>query len=252
MPATTLRYENTIDVNLAAQTVNLADASVSGHRVQVDVSSSTLNGHFKWSRAVGDARPHGFVDTPATFNATLVSELSAFTDIDAGHLNLSAGVLADPEMRTDSMNDLILQYILFKVYGVSNYDTRGVVYNVGDALNLVTNQSVADAITTDISGNNEADGAVDQMFRDLLMSDPGRFFDASGQQIPGLFETNSDVSGNGTWLIDGGDIIEIKLEFTFVNKVTRKQASGQNETPVEETVIPAGHKMHVRLQLVAV
>ncbi len=107
-------------------------------------------------------------------------------------------------------------------------------------------------------------GPVDQMFRDLLAADPGRFFDASGVQVTGLFETNADASGNGTWLIAAGDILELKLEFAFTAQVSRRvvrsqqqplDAVGGAESPpeevVEEVIIASGDKFKVRLQLVA-
>jgi hypothetical protein len=141
------------------------------------------------------------------------------------------------------------------------------VYNAKDALNMVANAAIANAVKLNINDgdHNARGGAVDQMFRDLLAADPLRFFDASGNQEAGLFETNADVSGNGDWKLTTDDILEIKLEFTFLEQVSRRVVSSQQqpttsgrptppaggaaETATEEVVIPANSTFKVRLQI---
>jgi hypothetical protein len=86
-----------------------------------------------------------------------------------------------------------------------------------------------------------------------------RFFDASGTQVPGLFETNADASGAGNWNLVQNDMIEIRTVFTFVNSVTLRASTdvAQNLNPLptqanDETVyIASGSKLYIRLQLVA-
>jgi hypothetical protein len=264
--ATTLKYANTVNVDLEANAVNFADSEADGHRVQIAMTANDLNTHFAWNRAAGSDRPVGSVTDAAGLETLLAAALTDFTDLDsmATGLSFSAGTLADAELQQATSNDLIVQYVLFKVYGLSAYDTTNKVYNPKDAQNMTTNADVADAIVTDISNNNARGQAVDKMFRDLLAADPARFFDASGHQIPGLFETNTDLSGSGNWELTAGDVIEIKTTFTFSAQVSRRVVSAQEqpldavggalsppETVTEEVVIPAGHVMHIRLQIVA-
>ena len=264
MPATAtqLKYANTVNVDLSGNAINFADSETDGHRVQIEMTPNDLNTHFRWARSTGSDRPVGAVVETAAFKSKLSEALTGFSDLDAmaTGLSLSSGVLADTELIGETANDLIVQYVLFKVYGLSSYDTKEKVFNSKDALGMTTNDDVADAIVTDISGHNAKGGEVDQMFRDLLAADPARFFDASGRQVTGLFETNTDVSGSGSWAITDNDLIEIKLTFTFAAQVSRRVVSAQEqplvgasaETVTEEVVIPAGHVMHVRLQIKAV
>ena len=266
---TQLYYANIVDVDLAQNAVNFADDLTQGHRVQINMAKADLTKYFQWNRAVGSDRPVGsFVDTGSDFNTTLAAALTNFTDLDAvaSGLNLSTGVLKDSTIAGNTVNDLIAQYILYKVYGASNYDTKGTVFNIDDVKGMIDNATVSAAIDTSILDNNLRNGSVDQMFRDLLASDPKRFFDASGKQVPGLFETNADVAGSGDWKLTAGDIMEIKIKFNFKAPVTRRVVSadqqplssqggaaaptGASETSVEQEIIPSGHVFPVRLQIV--
>lgn len=267
---TQLYYANVVDVDLAANAVNFADDLTQGHRVQVSMPVADLSKYFKWTRASGDDRPVGKFEDEATpsFETTLAENLKDFTDLDAvsSGLNLSSGVLSDSSISStgNETNDLIAQYILYKVYGQSSYDTAGTVFNVDDLKGMIENASVTAAIDTSILGHNARAGSVDQMFRDLLASDPKRFFDAAGKQVPGLFETNTDVAGNGDWKLVAGDIMEIKINFNFTAAVTRRvvradqqplssmAGSGAgpfSEASLEQEIIPAGHVFPVRLQI---
>lgn len=269
---TQLYYNQVVDVDLAENAVNFADDLTQGHRVQISMPKADLSKYLKWDRAVGTDRPVGsFVDAAEDFETTLAAALKDFTDLDAvsSGLNLSTGVLADTSVAagadgaTKGTNDLIAQYILYKVYGASNYDTKGTVFNIDDVKDMIANAAVATQIDTSIKANNARNGSVDQMFRDLLASDPKRFFDAAGKQVPGLFETNTDAAGTGDWALTAGDIMEIKLNFNFTAPVTRRVvradqqplASGGGaatpaEAAVEQEIIPAGHVFPVRLQIV--
>jgi hypothetical protein len=53
--------------------------------------------------------------------------------------------------------------------------------------------------------------------------------------------------GTGSWGLVAGDIIEVKVEFTFANAVTLRSA-GTNSTA---TSIAAGDKFKLRLQITA-
>lgn len=264
--ATTLKYAPTVEVDLSANKIEFADSELAGHRVQIDISAAALTAHCLWNRTAGSDRPVGSIDASG-FAGLLETALgSPYTDLDsvATGLSFSSASITNPENKSNSANDLVMAYVLQKVYGLSAYDTANKVYNAKDALNMVTNAAVADAVqaSIDASGNNARGGAVDQMFRDLLAADPLRFFDASGNQEPGLFETNADEAGSGNWKLTTDDILELKLEFTFAEQVSRRVVSSQQqptsagntagsrtETAVEEVVIPAGSTFKVRLQI---
>lgn len=263
---TQLYYANVVDVDLEANAVNFADDLTQGHRVQISMAKDDMSKYLKWERAVGTDRPVGkFEDTASDFKATLNAAMTAFTDLDAVStgLSLSSGVLADSSIVSNSVNDLVAQYILYKVYGSSSYDTKGTVFNIDDVKGMILNSDVSLAIDTSILANNARGGSVDQMFRDLLASDPKRFFDPDGKQLPGLFETNTDAAGAGTWALTAGDILEIKVNFNFTAPVTRRVVRADQQplasgggaiTPAEESleqeIIPAGHVFPVRLQIV--
>jgi hypothetical protein len=270
--ATTLKYSPVVDVALAGNPINFADAEADGHRVQIEVPASALNGACKWSRAAGSDRPIGnILSTP--FSAALETALatSVYSDLDGipAGLSFTSSAITNEENKSETTkksNDLIMAYVLFKVYGSTNFNTTNKVYNAADAKEMVDNLTIATAVkdNIDVSGGGRG-GPVDQMFRDLLAADPGRFFDlSSGIQVTGLFETNADASGNGTWLITAGDILELKLEFAFTAQVSRRVVRSQQqpldadggalspaEEVVEEVIIESGDKFKVRLQLVA-
>jgi len=159
-------------------------------------------------------------------------------------------------------NDLVMAYILFKCYGNSSAPTMNIIYNLEDAQCMLESEAVAKMI---VDSFNEEEllttssgvdmGAVDAMFRSMLALNPLRYFQANGTQIPGLFETNyvceeGDPIGTGSWMFMQNDNLEIRLEFTFPQPVTRISAgeTGNNET----VVIPAGTTFAIRLQLLAV
>jgi hypothetical protein len=273
-----LKYADEVDINVAPQQVNLVDLESYGHRVQVTVDRTALQNALSWTRAIGSARPVGhFSDASGTLEAAIVAALNGvYTDTDAvaGKLSFDAAALntnTDARIRKNgapSANDLMMAYVLYKVYGSSASSTEDKVFNLQDAHDMLTSAeyaaaliasfNAAEADCADASGSNEK-GAIDAMFRDLLAADSMRFFDASGTQVPGLFETNADASGSGNWNLVANDMIEIRTVFTFANSVTLRASTdvAQNLNPLptqanDETVyIAAGSKLYIRLQLVA-
>lgn len=260
-----LQYGEVVFVDLADNTVNFVDDIVQGHRVQVPIAIDDLNTFFQWSRPTGQDRPVGFVTgLEDLYNCLLVSFSDGFLDLDAVStgLSYSTGTLGNDTNTSNSMNDIVLCYILYMVYGKSSFNTSGKVFNVADAFQMIDNSIVSQAICTSISNNTERGQSVDDMFRDLLKTDPKRFFDAEGQQIPGLFETHVDESHTGSWLFTAGDAIEIKLQFTFQEAVTRRvvradqqplteQGIQFGEQAVEQVIIPKDATFAIRLQLLA-
>jgi hypothetical protein len=268
--ATLLGYAPVVDVDISNNEINFADATDYGHRVQVDIDRAALNGFLGWARNMGSATPVGAVVAGGRegFKTALVAALKAgYVDIDgvSGGLHFSTAVL---QTNTDeriqdggatSANDLVMAYVMNKLYGSSAYATANSILNLADAHGMLTSEEMAEAICLSLEDEENA-GAVDAMFRDLLAADTARFFDASGNQIPGLFETNSDASGSGTWLLIEDDKIEIKCKLTFAARVSRRGVAGGEvditnpEDPQgnnQQTVIPAGHEFYIRLQLIA-
>ena len=240
-----------------------------GHRVQIPVSVDDLNTLFVWDRPAGSDRPVGHfnADSPdIPFDTILSNALSKiYTDIDGmtNGLNFSSAILDannDSRVRKGGnvlANDLVMCYVIYKCYGSSSAPTEGVVYNLQDAHDMLSNGALVSAIHTSLaneeilSSNPGVDkGSIDAMFRDLLAADPSRFFDVTGRQIPGLFETVADTDARGNWCFVQNDKIEIAVQMRFVNAVTRR-AVGEGEDTTETVVIPAGSTFKIRLQLVA-
>jgi hypothetical protein len=179
-------------------------------------------------------------------------------DAQANGLNFSSVALddvVDSRLRaipgTNSVNDFVMAYVLFKLYGKSSFSTINEVFNIEDVQNMLENVTVTAAVANSLTGNPTS---VNKLFRDLLTSDPKRYFDASGHQINGLFETNpADEPNSGSWLITEGDVIEIRLEFEFAEAITRRNvADSQLEGAQAAYEIAAGEKFYIRLQLTAV
>jgi len=137
-----------------------------------------------------------------------------------------------------SINDLVMAFVLNKCFGSSAYDAWDIVYNLGDAFGMLTDEQLAEAIhetleeeedkaaaqvmpTKQVSAQSPGDdkGRVDEMFRSLLAMDPQRFY-KNGTQIAGLFETNDDEEGSGNWCLTVGDKIEIPVRLYFRAPVT--------------------------------
>jgi hypothetical protein len=127
-----------------------------------------------------------------------------------------------------------MAFVLNKCFGSSAFDTWDVVYNLEDAFGMLTNVQLANAITNSLVDEEakavmalanspqlpgDDKGRVDEMFRALLSIDPQRFY-KNGSQIPGLFETNTDVAGAGNWCLGVGDKIEIPVRLYFRAPVT--------------------------------
>ena len=266
-----LKYAEVVDVDLdQTNNVNFADTEDYGHRVVVDMSTQALNDYLGWYRAVGEARPKAKLNTAAEadFKAAIESALTTgFVDVDGvtGGLHFGSDNLStnpDERIRKDgsvSANDLPLAFVLYKLYGNSAVPTLDKIYNLADAHEMLSNETVSTAITEAFKAAEA--GALDTMFRDLLASDPHRFFDASGIPAAGMFETNSDVYGSGNWKMVENDTIEVKIKMTFKSKVTRRGVAGaeHNLTATDadatqenqQTVIAPEDYFYVRLQLKA-
>jgi hypothetical protein len=266
---TLLNYSDVVDVNMSSTNdVNFADIDNYGHRVSVSIEKSRLNEIFKWQRAVGAAQPSAKIGVTTGFRAALIDALSTtYTDIDGvtgglhfGSANLSTNF--DTRLRKDgaiSANDIPMAFILYKLYGRSSVTTLGHIFNLQDGHDMLSNATVADAIIASLVEQESA--AVNTMFKDLIAADPRRFFNTNGTSVTGIFETNTDVSGNGSWNFTDDDIIEIKTKMVFNSRVSRRGVGG-DETDVTETdltltqnnqqtIIAPGDFFFIRLQLKA-
>ena len=267
MSSVLLTYSKLIMTNVASQAINLADSGIMGHRVQCPMSVDDMNRFFTWHRAAGESAPIGHF-TPqedisgASFTYILANTLSKYyTDIDGvtGGLNFSSAILdsnLDPAIRQNgkiTANDIIMAYVIYKVYGSSANPTMNVVFNIQDAYDMLPNSVLVESIKSSLQAEEEltSAGAVNDMFQDLLSEDPTRFFDAAGKQIPGLFETSTGESATGSWNFVENDRIELNVQFTFINSVTVNSTAGDAEEISSKVVIPAGSTFKIRLQLLA-
>jgi hypothetical protein len=268
-----LSYAEIVDVDLdATNDVNFADVEDYGHRVQVDMDIGSINSYLRWTRAVGAARPVAALESAneGLFKAALEGALSGgYVDIDGvtGGLHFGTANMdtnPDPRKRADgvSANDIPMCFVLYKLYGSSAVATLDNIFNLGDAHGMLLNATVATAVTESFKA--EVSGALDTMFRDLLAADPHRFFDASGIPEAGIFETNSDVSGSGSWKLTENDTLEVKIKMTFNSRVSRRGVAGMEHNltssatednaasqPNQQTVISPGDYFYVRLQIKA-
>ena len=266
-----LNYAEIVDVDLdATNDVNFADVEDYGHRVQIDVDKSALNNYLRWERAVGSARPAAALDATkeSAFKDAIDAGLSkTLIDIDGvtGGLHFGTANLdtnPDPRKRAAgvSANDIPLCFVLYKLYGSSSVATLDYIYNLADAMGMLSNATVSTAITESFKA--QVSGSLDTMFRDLLAADPHRFFDASGIPETGIFETNADVSGAGNWKLTDDDILEIKLKMIFHSRVTRRGVAGREHNITstatenaagaqenQQTVINPDDYFYIRLQL---
>ena len=264
MSSVILTYSKLITTTVANQAVNLADSGTLGHRVQCPMSVDDLNRFFIWHRPAGVQAPVGHFaaheDTPGfSFSYILANTLSKYyTDIDgvSNGLNFGSAILdanLDPSIRQDgqiSANDLIMAYVIYKLYGSSASPTQNIIYNLQDAYGMLTNSTLISSIETSLRTEEASpnSGAVNEMFQDLLSQDPTRFFDAAGKQIPGLFEVNTPTTSTGPWNFVENDRIELNVQFTFSNAVTL--AASPTAASVA-TTISAGTTFKIRLQLLA-
>jgi hypothetical protein len=269
--ATTLKYSEVVDVDMSASNdVNFADVEDYGHRVVVEMDKVAMNDYLRWSRAVGAARPSAALDATkeAAFKTALEAALSdGFVDIDGvtgglhfGTDNLDLNTDARIRAAGVTVNDIPLAFVLYKLYGSSAATTLGKIFNLGDAHGMVENADVATAITDSFKAG--VSGAVNTMFLDLIAADPHRFFDTSGVPVTGIFETTTDVLGNGAFNITVDDVIEVKTKFVFKSKVSRRGVSG-NESNItstdsnstqnnQQTIINPEDYFYIRLQFKAV
>lgn len=251
-----MSYTPLVEISLDSNDINLVDAHAYGHRVQVGIPKSSINGVFSWSRSAGTSAPAAACDASGLVALLDQAILGGFTDLDAVATGLSFSSTAlnsatDSRLResgTNSANDIVMAYVLYKLYGSSAYNTIDNVFNLEDAHGMLSNEELKNAIRNSIALNSSA---ITKMFKNLISSDPQRFFTAQGVQVGGIFETNGDVTGSGNWNLTTGDIIEIRVKFTFGGAITRRGVANQELTIGDNTTsLNSGEVFYVRFQLV--
>lgn len=253
--ATPLGLQQTplITLDLSDNQINFVDNVYEGHRVRVTLNTETANRFFRWRRSFGDSNPTGQVTDLSNLKIMIADSLThTFTDLDgvSAGLNLSSSALVNASNKTNTINDLIMCYLLYKVQGSSNFDTANKVISMTGALSLITNDIVAEAVRVSFSDNNDVGEAIDLMFQALRSANPMHFFDSSGVQVRGIFETSTDISGEGSWRLIQGDVIQIKLAFHFRKAVTRRMVSQTSSSMLQETMIDADTILPIRLQII--
>ena len=274
MPPILVKYRKLLSLTLANNAILFTESSITGHRVQIQMSVDDLNTFFVWQRASGTPRPIGHFLSDVSgvkFSDVVLDSLNkVYNDLDGNTdgLNFSSYVFdANTDSRTRgcgkvSSNDLVMAYILYKCYGSSTCPTASVIYNLEDAQDMLSSGAVSVSITTSFEQDEQLAnlggvnlGEVDAMFRSMLASAPLRYFQANGTQIPGLFETNyvcppSDPPAQGSWRFMENDILELRMTFAFQQPVAHESIDsvGSQNT---NTVIKAGDTFSIRLQILA-
>ena len=236
--------------------VHFTDTEFTGHRVQCKIAREDLNLYLKWNRPVGSSQPFGYINDLSGFSACLETALGdGFLDLDSvpNKLSFTSGQLANAYNVTNSANDLIMAYILYKVFGNTSFNTNTKLYNRSNALSILSNTDVTHAVGTSIASHNTEGEAIDTLFHDLLIANPMRFFNQStGTQTPGIFETTANSFSTGDWNTVVGDIIEIKVVFVFKAPITRGMITGVNtQASTEYLIIPTDDTLQIRLQIAA-
>jgi hypothetical protein len=248
-----IQYPELVNVNLINQAINFADIDVIGHRIQIPVPRSILEESFEWTRLSTDTVPKGKVKEVADFVYVLMNAFSKiYRDLDADSDGLSFDSSAltsinDIRIRSGgstSANDIVMAYVLSRLYGKTSIQTKDYIFNVEDAHAMLTNETLALAIGLSLytdTGKN----AVQEMFKQLVAKDGNRFKDASGNIPIALTSSADGISGSGTWKLAVNDCIEIRTEFVFHAPITRRDL---HENTI---VIPSGTTFRARLQLLA-
>jgi hypothetical protein len=249
-----LQYPELVSVNLLNQAINFADLDLLGHRIQIPIPLSQLQSLFMWQRTAEDSEPKGLVTEVAEVVNLLIQNLSNLhhdLDQDPQGLSFSSDVLTrinDERLRPNnqrSANDIVMSFVLAKLYGKTNIQTKDYIFNPEDAHMMLTNEALAFAIGLSLYSDAGKD-AIQEMFRQLVEKDPSRFYDENGFLPQELTSTLTGLEGSGPWNLIPNDCIEIRTECIFHSPITRRDLEGST------VVIPPGTTFRIRLQLLAI
>jgi len=257
--ATTLLFTPKVMLDLSSNEVNLTTAASAGHRIEVEISKALMNSSFTWLRVVGTKAPVANYEAAVGFTDAIGTALANVNDTDGilDGLDLSTATLsADPRITDlDAGDRLLASYILYKGYGKSAFDTTNLLLNTEDLSGMVSQAAIVGAIDDafDLGNTTPAEKSdIQKMFEDLLMADPLRFFDASGNQIAGLFESSVDAEGSGNWGFAEGDKIQVKVELKFKADVNVQGVDVLTSGEGNQRAIKTDDVFAFRLQLTVV
>lgn len=242
------------------------------HRVIVDVSASTLGdvsglgASLEWYRKTGSTAPYGRWLQPAEFFFSTIAGRPVVdfdpTEDASGNIILTFTTSElDPNFKRGTANDLVIPYVLFRLFGTSKVSSA----TVPNYTKLTTdpNDPLLDSATwinafnTEIVLTDASGTPADTMFRELLQ-DVGRFKDASDNPLPALYTVDpwagTDVSGSGIypgnpWQLHAGDIMQFTTKFTFANSISVKSTSTISPDSVPQAIILAGETYYIRYQV---
>ena len=255
-----LEYPELVSVDAAPAYVNLVEVNA-GHRVQLPMSLANLNAMFGYNVSVGAmAEPVFKMTTQADFRKAINTAILTvgFDDTDSvtGGLNFSSSIYDEinhtglREGAASSVNDLVLAYVLYKTFGSSGIKTVGLLTNPAATQGMLLENDFADAIHASLESTEGAAGVV-VMFNDLVQTNAARFMTGTltNPGINGGGGADSALAnGAGSWAFVAGDIIDIKVEFTFTHDVTIKTENSL-EAPVNK--VATDTKFKLRFQLLA-
>jgi len=257
--ATVLEYPELVEVNAASNPVALIEVNA-GHRVQLQMSIENLNAMFGYNVAVNGMAEPVFKMLQADFRTAIngAIETLGFDDTDSvtAGLNFSSEIYDETDhtglrlAATQTSNDLVLAYVLYKTFGSSGIKTVGLLTNPEVTQGMIVENDFADAIHSSLESADGEAGVV-VMFNDLVSSDIARFTvdTTTNPGIQGGGGATSALSdGAGEWAFVVGDIIDIKVEFTFTSAVTIKT---ENSLDAAVNKVASNDKFKIRFQLIA-
>jgi len=276
MPATTtiptaskqtLRYEQDIETDLLDKNLSFVDDANKGHRVTLDVPLNLMQDLIAVTRAAGAYVPTGSIKLVGAANA-LVTAVSTslntghqWTDLDAGNLSFTNGGATAATHgwdETGTIPEWVFKYILYKVYGRSDYDVSDVTFTT-EATSMVTAAQVVIAFSNELLGqtSDKSGNKLDKILQNLIAADPYHFYSAGKPRAVFLDNTNTLPAAAAGLFVPFilGDQIEITFKFTFKGRVTHDDVmygttNNSNDGPRLDAIV-ADESFKVRVLLKA-
>lgn len=290
-------FKKPIPFTIDSSKISVEDYSLRGHRVQLFMSVDVLNAFFYWERLAGSCKPDGHfrpvAEDGSTFYDALIHALSyQYNDLDGelDGLHFSSSMLdANTDLRIRkggrvTVNDIIMAYALYVCYGKTVIPTKGYIYNIQDAYDMVSNETVANAIltsfleeeakgitgvytTTPIDSQVKEDSnlvkaiqrpenSIDSMFQVLRKESPLRYFTADGTMPPGISKACVYETTRGPWNFVVNDRLEIPYQFRFLEAVTKESVQDPLHTDFLDSynteMLASGSVLKVRFQITAI
>jgi hypothetical protein len=263
-------FKKAVPFTIDSSKISVEDYSVRGHRVQLFMSVDVLNKFFYWERTVGSCQAGGHfravAEDGSTFYDALIHALSyQYNDLDGDldGLHLSSSMLdANTDLRIRkggrvTVNDIIMAYVLYVCYGKTVIPTKGFIYNIQDAYDMVSNETVASAIVNSfleeeakgitevyttapidplvredsnlVKAIQRPENSIDSMFQFLRKESPLRYFTPCGTMPPGISKHCVSETTRGSWKFIVNDRLEIPYQFRFLQHVTKQSVTGGSE-----------------------